>query len=111
MNAHIALTSLFVSIGILLITSLYVGIVAWTLYYIRGQFEGQEKNRKLQAALTIFQDLQSEKVRSARRYIYESVPVSIEDVEESELKKHSIACEDAIQMFHRVGLSDKGRSN
>lgn len=103
LEARVSLVSLFVSIGLLFLTGAYVGLVAWTLYYIRGQFREQEKNRKLQTALTLYQELQSKIVRDARKYIYEHVPVSTENVADDELKQHAIACEDAVQMFHRVG--------
>ena len=84
-------------------TSVYVVIVAITLIVILLQLVEFRKNRKLQAALTIFQELQIQKARESRRYIYEQVPESTENLADKVMKDHLIAPEEAIAVFNRVG--------
>ena len=74
------------------------------MVYVAGiAVKGQEKNRKLQATLTIFAELQIKEIRNARRYVYEYVPEDIRDLADSELQEHLINVEEAIIAFERVG--------
>lgn len=84
-------------------TCAYAVLVLITLFYIIVQVSELRKNRKFQTALTLFRELQDARVCRSRRYIYKKIPVSIEGIGDEDLERHSIECENAVQMFHRVG--------
>lgn len=85
------------------LTGLYVWLVFETLRYIRRQLENQEKERRFQAALTVFQDLQTQESFNARKYIYENIPESIEGVDNNQLKEHFQKAEIALIALDRIG--------
>lgn len=103
MANELILQSIYWQKSAALATWVYATLVFITVIYAVVQVRELRKNRKLQTSFILFQELQAEKVRNARRYIYDHVPMSTEGVDETELKKHAVACEEAIQMFHRVG--------
>lgn len=82
---------------------LSAGLVGLTLWYIRGQFDEMKKRRKLDITITIFKELQTDKVRRARKYIYTRVPWDIASVSESELQTHLEEAEAAITPFDLLG--------
>lgn len=64
----------WLTLGILLLTALYVYFVGRTLRYIRKQFDEAKARRTFDITLSVFERIQTDEVRRSRRYIYERVP-------------------------------------
>src|SRR3989338_1760287 len=92
-----------VVLGTLLATWVYVVLVLITLIYIAGQLREARKSRRLEAALTVFRELQTKDARDARKYIYRTIPLSVEGLDDEDLQQHLEAAEEAMLAFERVG--------
>lgn len=84
-------------------TLLSAAILFLTFLYIRRQFKAAEKRRVFDITLSVFEKLQTDEVRRARRYLYERVPWNIHGVSEDELRGHMIEAEKVIALFDLLG--------
>ena len=92
------------TLGTLFATWVYVILVFATLLYIAGQFREAKSNRKREAALSVFKELQTKQARDARRYIYRIVPSNLEGLNDELLQQHLEVIEEAILAFERIGF-------
>lgn len=79
------------------------GLLMLALFFAFVRTTGLEKNRKLQVALTIFQELQAQGPIDTRKYIYNTFPESIEGLENDVIKAHIQKAEVAFLVFDRIG--------
>ena len=91
------------ALGTLLATWVYVILVFITLFYIAGQFREARSDRKRETALSAFRELQTKEARDARRYIYGTVPLNLEGLNDELLQQYLEAAEEAMLAFERIG--------
>ena len=84
-------------------TSIYTMLFFIAVRFAYVQTRGFEKNRKLQAALTIFKELQASELMEGRRYIYEQIPQDIKNIDVAQLKEHLQKVESSLIAFERIG--------
>ncbi|MBI3337141.1 MAG: hypothetical protein HY005_00770 [Candidatus Staskawiczbacteria bacterium] len=84
-------------------TSIYTLLFSIALWFAYVQTKGFEKSRKLQAVITIFNELYAETARKARKKIYKEVPVEIDGIEDEKLESYLEIVQDAVFMYHRIG--------
>lgn len=89
-------------------TFLYALLFFGALLLAYVQTMGFEKNRKFQAALTIWKELQTRESLNARRYIYEGLPEDIKGLDDNQLKSHIQKAEKAFTDLDMIGyLAEK----
>lgn len=81
---------------------MYVVLVFVSLYYVDRQLDEVAKNRKREAILAIFRELESDAMRESRQYIYDEVPREIEGIAEVKLKEHFKKAAVALNAFSRI---------
>ena len=86
-----------------IITTIYTLLIFVTLLYVRKQVKEAAEGRTVQISFAIFNELENEEVRIARRYLYETVPEDIAGLPDEKVKQHLEACARALVAFDIVG--------
>ena len=86
-----------------IVNCIYVFLVLVTLIYVIMQVLEMKRNRKLQSAVLIFEELKSTINREARKKLYKKVPNDISDLRDEYLEKYLDIVQEAVLSFDRIG--------